>query len=229
MDIAIIPARGGSKRIPRKNIKYFCDNPIIYYSIKAATDANIFERIVVSTDDEEIANIAVDLGAEVPFLRSADLSDDYVATSPVISNAILECEKLGWDIKRVACIYPASPFISSADLVTAREIVLEFADKFCFPVCEYPSSIYRSLSISEDGLLTPIFPENTLQRTQDLPITYFDAGQFYFANKEVWLHNNDVHNLSRGIVIPKWRSIDIDDIEDWKLAELIYKSLQGAR
>ena len=225
MDIAIIPARGGSKRIPRKNIKDFCGKPIIYYSIKAAIEANIFEHIVVSTDDEEISNIAVSLGAEVPFRRSAELSNDHVPTVPVISNAILECEKLGWKIRNVACIYPASPFILSADLVRARELVLKSIDRFCFPVCEYPSSIHRSLSLSEDGLITPIYPENTLERTQDLPECYFDTGQFYFANKEIWLHSKNVHNNARGIIIPKWRSIDIDNVEDWKLAELLYKSL----
>ena len=226
MDIAVIPARGGSKRIPRKNIKDFCGKPMIYYSIKAAIEANLFEHIVVSTDDEEISNIAIALGAEVPFHRSADLSDDYVSTAPVISNAIEECEKLGWEIRDVACIYPASPFISSADLVKAKNIVSQHRDIYCFPVSEHASSIYRALSLSADGHISPIFPENTMQRTQVLPASYFDVGQFYFALKNTWHKHSRIHDIAKAIIIPKWRAIGIDELEDWVYAELMYQAMR---
>ena len=145
MDIAIIPARGGSKRIPQKNIREFCGKPIIQYSIEAALKSGQFDEVVISTDDKEICEIAVDLGAKAPFMRPDTLSDDVTPTVPVIKHAILELGSLGWDFDHVACIYATAPFIESGDLVKANQVVRSLECVYSFPVCEYSSPIQRAL------------------------------------------------------------------------------------
>lgn len=225
MNIAIIPARGGSKRIPRKNIKEFCGQPMISYAITAAKESGIFERIIVSTDDEEIACIANQWGAETPFYRPVELANDYTATTPVIAHAIDACQNLGWKFDNVCCIYPSVPFIQIEDLRGAQALINNSKVDYCFPVTEYPSAIQRALKLLSNGKMQSFYPEFELTRTQDLELTYYDAGQFYWGKADAWRTNPKIHSSGLGYVIPNWRVVDIDTPEDWLRAELIYHSL----
>lgn len=221
MNIAIIPARGGSKRIPRKNIKAFCGQPMIAYAIKAAQASGLFDHVLVSTDDAEIASIANTWGAETPFVRPAELANDFTATVPVVAHAIQACEALGWVFGNVCCIYPGVPFIEVEDLQGAFK-QLEAGDvDYCFPVAEFPSAIQRALKRNSDGEMQPFYPEIQLTRTQDLEPAYFDAGQFYWGDKRAWLNNPRIHSSGIGYQIPSWRVVDIDTPEDWERAELL--------
>lgn len=224
MDIAIIPARGGSKRIPRKNVKSFCGKPMIYYSIKAALEFYDFDQVIISTDDDEIRDIGISLGAKVPFKRPQNLADDLTPTVPVIRHAILECEKLGWNINLVCCIYATAPFLDIRDLRRAKTLTCRSHNVYSFPVCEYSSPIQRALGLNSDGTVNPLFPDNELCRTQDLKKTCFDVGQFYFARKNTWLTQDNIHQNGQGVMIPKWRAIDIDDEDDWTMAEKMFYS-----
>lgn len=226
MNIAVIPARGGSKRIPRKNIRAFCGKPMIAYAIEAARACSAIERVVVSTDDDEIKAIAQDLGAEVPFRRPAELSDDIAPTVPVIAHAIAACQHLGWSVENVACIYPGVPFIRTEDLLEALAL-LEAHDGqgFTFPVAEFPSPIQRALRRDADGALAPFQSEHVGTRTQDLEPAYFDAGQFYWGSAQSWLSGLNLHANGRAIVLPQARVVDIDTPEDWGRAELLYRAL----
>lgn len=225
MNIAIIPARGGSKRIPRKNIKDFFGKPMISYAIKAAQQSKLFEHIVVSTDDDEIAEIALRYSAEVPFKRSPKLSDDFTATVPVIADAINQCEFMGWKIINVCCIYPAVPFLRPVDLFESFNLWIKSRKNYCFPVLEFPSAPQRALKISKDKELSPFYPEFELTRTQDLEPAYFDAGQFYWGLSDTWKKNTNIHSNAKAYVMPSASLIDIDTPEDWTRAELIYQTI----
>jgi pseudaminic acid cytidylyltransferase len=220
-NIAVIPARGGSKRIPRKNIKVFCGKPMIAYAILAAKESGLFSRIVVSTDDEEIAQIANEWGAETPFMRPFELSNDYAATVPVIAHAIEACQALGWRFKNVCCIYPGVPFIQVDDLIGALDRLLKSNADYCFPVTEYPSAIQRALKILSDGKIQPFYPEFERTRTQDLERAFYDAGQFYWGKSDAWLSNPNIHSGGFGYAIPSWRVADIDTPDDWARAEIM--------
>ncbi len=226
MNIAIIPARGGSKRIPRKNIKIFAGKPMIAHAITAAKASGLFDHIVVSTDDEEIAVIARGLGAETPFHRPNELANDYTATVPVIAHGIRSCCDLGWKIDYVCCIYPGVPFLQIEDLKGALGLLTKGDGDYSFPVTEFPSAIQRALKRTERGNMQPFYPQYELTRTQDLESAYHDAGQFYWGRAEAWLQNNKVHSSGVGYIIPNWRVVDIDTPEDWARAERIYKSFQ---
>ena len=221
MNIAVIPARGGSKRILRKNIKPFAGKPMIAHAIGAASASELFEHIVVSTDDEEIAQVARDCGAETPFMRPADLADDHTPTVPVISHTISACEALGWKIDRVCCIYPCVPFLRPVDLSNALKIFCSSQTDYCFPVTEFPSAIQRALKRNNDGKLSPFYPENEASRTQDLEPAYHDAGLFYWGARDAWLNNPSIHSSSIGVVMPNWCVVDIDTPNDWSRAEMI--------
>ena len=225
MNIAIIPARGGSKRIPRKNIKIFCGQPMIAYAISAAKESGLFDRIVVSTEDEEIAQIAKKWGAETPFLRPVELADDHTATVPVVVHAIEACSALGWKFDNVCCIYPSVPFIQVDDLIGAINQFAEGKADYCFPVTEYPSTIQRSLRRLSDGTMQPLYPEFERTRTQDLEPAYYDVGQFYWGKVNSWLSNPKIHSSGLGYMIPHWRVVDIDTLDDWLRAELMYRSI----
>jgi pseudaminic acid cytidylyltransferase len=225
MNIAIIPARGGSKRIPRKNIKEFCGQPMILYAITAAKESSLFDHVLVSTDDEEIAQIANKWGAETPFVRPVELANDYTATVPVIVHAIESCQALGWKFDNVCCIYPSVPFIQIKDITEAFGRLAESKADYCFPVTEYPSAIQRSLKLLSNGNVQAFYPEFELTRTQDLEPAYYDAGQFYWGKTLAWLTNPNIHSSGLGYVIPNWRVVDIDMPEDWLRAELIYRSI----
>jgi pseudaminic acid cytidylyltransferase len=223
MRLAIIPARGGSKRIPRKNIKEFCGKPMIAWSIGAAKSSGLFDHIIVSTDDEEIAEIARNWGAEVPFLRPENLADDLTPTVPVIAHAIKSCINLGWVPDYVCCIYPCAPLININDLVDAFNSIRASNSDFIYPVTEYAHPIQRAMHQLSSGKMQFLNSENALTRTQDLEKTYHDAGQFYWGKASAWLAHKLMHTDGLGMAIPNWRVVDIDTQDDWKRAENIFQ------
>jgi pseudaminic acid cytidylyltransferase len=226
MTIAVIPARGGSKRIPRKNIRPFAVKPMIAFAIDAALASGQFNHIVVSTDDAEIAQIALEHGAEVPFLRPSELSDDFTPTVPVVAHAIKACTDLGMATELVCCIYPGVPMIDPADLTAARECLSGTGALYAFPVAPFPAAIQRALRRDKDtGTTRPINAEYINTRTQDLEPAYFDAGQFYWGHRRAWLDGLNIHANGTTIVLPEWRVVDIDTPDDWARAELLYQAL----
>jgi len=225
MNIAIIPARGGSKRIPRKNIKIFNGKPIIYWSIKAAEESGVFDSIIVSTDDDEIASVAKELGADIPFIRNKKISDDFTGTAEVIKDAIFQINKAGFTPNNVCCIYPTAPLINSKDISKTLKILISNSNiDYIYPVTEYAHPIHRSMIINQEGRMDFLFPENQLARTQDLPITFHDAGQFYWGTSDSWMENKKMHS-GTGFKIPNWRVVDIDNEDDWERAELLFQSI----
>ena len=225
MNIAIIPARGGSKRIIRKNIKNFCGKPMIEYAISAALKSKLFEHVIVTTDDDEIADIAKICGAVTPFRRPLHLADDFTSTQPVIAHAIKACKNIGYKFKNICCIYPAAPFISTEDLKKSLLYMKKKKANYCFPVTEYPSNIFRALTLKNDGTMESLNPKFELTRTQDIEITYHDAGQFYWGKEGAWLTNPNIHNGGLGYPIPNWRVVDIDTMDDWRRAEILYSAI----
>lgn len=224
MTLAVIPARGGSKRIPRKNIKPFCGKPMIGYAIEAALQSELFENVIVSTDDAEIKEIAIQYGAKVPFIRPAELSDDFAPTVPVIAHAVQHCDNLGFNTDEVCCIYPNVPFISINDLKTALDRLRVGDVEFVFPIAQYPSPIQRALMKNADSTIQPFFQENVSKRTQDLDSSYFDVGQFYWGKGTSWQRELNLHLHSAAIEIPEWRAIDIDTSADWDRAEMLFSA-----
>ena len=224
--VAIIPARGGSKRIPRKNIKLFCGKPIIAYSILAALESGLFDRIIVSTDDREIAETAVEWGADVPFTRPAELADDYTTTMAVIKHAIGWIQENEPGYEYACCIYPTAPFIREKDLREGFERLKNKEVHFAFPVTSFASSIFRALKLTSDNRLGMFWPEYLNTRTQDLPEAYHDTGQFYWGKTAAFLNTDSIFEKhSSPIIIPRHLAQDIDTPEDWDLAELIFRSL----
>ena len=226
MKLAVIPARGGSKRIPRKNIKLFHGQPMIVYAIRAALASGSFDKVIVSTDDAEIAAVARAHGAELPFVRPPELADDHTPTVPVIAHAIGACKAQGWDVQDVCCIYPGVPFIVAADLHVAHQLLQAGGSAYVFPVTGFPSPIQRALRRGADGSVRPFHPEHAATRTQDLEPGYFDVGQFYWGKTEAWLAGLNIHLHARTLVLPEWRVVDIDTPDDWDRAELLYGALR---
>jgi len=222
MKIAVIPARAGSKRILKKNIKFFCGKPMIAWAIEKAKESNFFDEIIVSTDDNEIMNIANQYGAKTPFKRLEKLADDYTVTVPVIENAILECEKIGWDIDYACCIYPCSPFIKVDDFKLSFEKMISGHFDFIYPVTEYNHPVLRAMKFSKNNKMEFLFPENEMTRTQDLDILYHDTGQFYWGKRNAWVNNKKMHTDGTSFPIPSWRVVDIDNEDDWKRAEIMF-------
>ncbi|BBU63681.1 pseudaminic acid cytidylyltransferase [Methylosinus sp. C49] len=229
MRIAVIPARGGSKRIPRKNVKAFHGHPMIAYAIMAARRSGVFDKIIVSTDDAEIAATARDFGAETPFARPAQLADDHSPTVPVIAHAIGACKEMGWDVGDVCCVYPSAPFVVAEDIRSGCALLEDGSSAYVFPVASFPSPIQRALRRSENGMVTPFFPEHSGARTQDLELAYFDAGQFYWGRASAWEAGLDIHKNGRALILPEWRVVDIDTPADWERAELLYSVLVERR
>lgn len=224
--IAIIPARGGSKRIPRKNIKPFLGQPIIKYSIDAALNAGCFDEIMVSTEDPEIASIAQSLGAEVPFIRSKENSDDYAMTADVLKEVILEYKKVGREFEYLCCIYPTAPFVSPERLKNAMSLLKEKGADSVLPVTAYSYPIQRSLKI-DDGRAVMLWPENYLKRSQDLMPVYHDCGQFYCLKTSSLLEQMKLFaEYTVPIILPALEVQDIDNEEDWKIAEIKYRILK---
>lgn len=227
MNIAIIPARSGSKRIPGKNIKLFSGKPMIGYAIETALGSQLFDRVIVSTDTLEIANIARKFGAEVPFMRPNELADDLTPTVPVIRQALETLLNTTPNIDFVCCIYPCVPFLEVEDLKISLEMLRCSAADYCFPIAEYSSIIQRALVKNEDEIVCPVFPEYELKRTQDIPPSYYDAGQFYWGIRDAWLKNDRIHSNGVGLLIPSYRVIDIDTEDDWKRAEMMWHFKQS--
>lgn len=223
MKVAIIPARGGSKRIPKKNIRNFCGLPMIAWSIRAAKKADIFNHIIVSTDDNEIADIAKKEGAEVPFKRPKILSNDHTVTLPVILHAIEKLEKKIGNLSAVCCIYATAPFINEIDLRKSYNQLKCTKADFVFPVTTFPFPIQRAIKLKDDRM--EMFSPQYLQtRSQDLEEAFHDAGQFYWGWRDAWVSQKDVigHNASPYIV-PRKKVQDIDTEEDWEYAELLFR------
>lgn len=223
--LAVITARGGSKRIPRKNIKPFLGQPIIKYSIEAALQSGCFDEVMVSTDDKKIASIAESFGAKVPFFRSAQTSDDYAMTADVLAEVIHEYRKRDKFYERLCCIYPTAPFITAQRLRDALSLSISTDAGCVFPVVQYSYPVQRSLRIV-NGRAEMLWPENVLKRSQDLEPVYHDAGQFYFMKtstvlREMVLFVKD----SFPIILSESEVQDIDNEEDWKVAEIKYKIL----
>jgi pseudaminic acid cytidylyltransferase len=227
MNVCIIPARGGSKRIPRKNIKDFLGKPIIAYPIEAAQKSGLFERIVVSTDDEEIAEVAKSFGAEVPFLRPKELSDDFTGTTPVIAHAIREIEKSGERVDVACCVYATSVFLTS-ELLKEGFAALTNGKEYSFSVAEFGAPIFRSFKMLDEGGVEMFFPEKFSSRSQDLPSAYHDAAQFYFGRRDAFLNNLPIFAPHSAAVEVDRRTVqDIDTMDDWVIAESIFKSLHN--
>ena len=227
MKIAIIPARGGSKRIPRKNIKLFCGKPMIAWSIAAAKASEIFDKIIVSTDDQEIAKIARLHGAEVPFIRPDELSDDQTSTIPVITHAIEWLKEYSDIPTMVCCIYATAPFLQKSDLQRGFEVLQSTNYQYALGVTSYPFPIQRAIKITPEKSIEMFQPEHFNSRSQDLEEAYHDAGQFCWGRTEAWLSGKNA--LSAGaapIILPRHRVQDIDTPEDWLRAEWMFKSLQ---
>ena len=225
--VAIITARGGSKRIPRKNIKEFLGKPIIEYSIKAAIDSGIFDEVMVSTDDEEIAQIAKQAGAKVPFMRSADAANDYATTTDVIREVLRQYKETGIEFEYACCIYPTAPFVTKELLLQAQNLVeTEKADS-CFPVIQFSFPPQRGMII-ENGIARYKYPEYQFTRSQDLEGMYHDSGQFYYFDVKKFEETGKMlGDAIKPIVISEMEAQDIDNEDDWKIAELKYKMLQG--
>jgi pseudaminic acid cytidylyltransferase len=199
---------------------------MIGHAIAAARTSSLFDRVIVTTDDAEIAAAAREFGAEVPFMRPAHLADDLTPTVPVVAHAIQTCQELGWTCEQVCCIYPGVPFLQEEDLRAALA-VLEQGATYAFPVAPFPSAVQRALRREPDGSTAPLFPEFASTRTQDLPPAYHDAGQFYWGHADAWLAGLNIHLHGRTVVIPHWRVVDIDTPDDWQRAELLYRVLKG--
>lgn len=223
MNVAIIPARGGSKRIPRKNIKGFLGRPIIAYSIRAAIESGLFDEVMVSTDDEEIAEIARNCGANVPFARSNENANDYATTIDVLVEVLESYKALNRSFEIGCCIYPTAPFVSAEILQKSYQMLQNEGFDSVYPVQKFSFPPQRSV-IFEDNKLRWQNSENALTRSQDLTPLYHDAGQFYFFKTEKLLQNRSIltENTS-GIVISEMDAHDIDNEEDWQVAEFKYR------
>jgi pseudaminic acid cytidylyltransferase len=223
--IAVIPARGKSKRIPRKNLREFAGKPIIAHSIKRAIESSLFDRVIVSTDDDEIAAVSKDFGADVPFCRPAELSDDYAGTTAVVAHCIRELSA-GVKLSAVCCIYPTAPFLRVEDLQRGRELLDSGSWSYAFSAAKLGFPVMRSFGRDREGGIEMLFPEHFGARSQDLPEAWHDAGQFYWGRPEAWLENLRIFDKWSTVVeIPPWRAQDIDTPEDWHRAELMWRVL----
>lgn len=227
MKVAIIPARGGSKRIPRKNIKEFFGKPMIAWSIEAALKSNCFDRVIVSTDDKEIANIAEDYGAEVPFIRPAELSDDHAGTIPVIKQAIQWLNDYSQPPSLVCCLYATAPFVRATDIIKGLGQLEQKKASYAFAVTSYAFPIQRAIKINDTDNIEMFTPEHFQTRSQDLEEAYHDAGQFYWGTATAWLSEEVIFGPnSTPVILPRYRVQDIDTPEDWDRAEWLFKAMQ---
>lgn len=222
-NLCIIPARGGSKRIPRKNIKEFLGKPIIAYSIETAIETGLFDEVMVSTDDMEIAEVAKQYGAKVPFMRSAETASDFASTADVLKEVIANYKELGKEFDNFCCFYATAPLVQSKDVTSAFERLQQSDFSCVYPVVQFSYPIWRCLDIAEDGTMKRHWPEYENSRSQDLPKEYHDTGTFYWYKTKEWL-TGDVK--IGGIIVDETSIQDIDTETDWKLAEMKYKLLK---
>jgi len=226
MRLAVVPARGGSKRIPRKNLREFGGKPIIAWSIEAARASACFDRVVVSTDDAEIAEVARSFGAETPFVRPAELSDDRTGTLPVVRHAAQMCGAAAGDL--VCCIYATAPFVRAVDLRAGLEALLSSGADYAFSVASYAFPIQRAIRRTLDGRVEMFDPAQFQTRSQDLEEAWHDAGQFYWGKAEAWRAELPIFaRRSVPVVLPRHRVQDIDTPEDWTRAEWLFRALQA--
>ena len=224
MKVCIIPARGGSKRIPKKNIKNFCGKPMIAWTINAAIKSQCFDKIIVSTDSEEIAYVSKKYGAEVPFLRPKNISDDHTGTIPVISHAINFINNNFGAVNYACCIYATAPFVEPFFIKKGLEKILHLNANYCFSATSFPFPIQRAIKINSNGRSEMFYPENFDIRSQDLQQSFHDAGQFYWGKASSWLHNKRIFDdNSIPILLPRYKVQDIDDNEDWQRAEILFE------
>ena len=229
MNIAIIPARGGSKRIPRKNVRPFFGRPMLAWPIATAVDSGLFDHILVSTEDAEIADVARQAGAEVPFTRPQEIADDHSGTADVIVHALSWAIEAGWAVEAACCIYPTAAFVSPEDLVEARRLLSPGCD-YAFAAVRYGHPPQRGFLRAPDGSPQLLQPEHQATRTQDLPAIYHDAGQFYWGTREAWMERRPFFGArTRFVELPPWRAHDIDRSEDWTMAEQLFAALQARR
>jgi pseudaminic acid cytidylyltransferase len=226
--VAIIPARGGSKRIPRKNIKTFAGQPIIAYSINAAITSNLFDRIILSTDSEQIAEVGSSYGAEVPFMRPAELSDDFTGTAEVLIHSLNWLTENDKFYPYFCCIYPTAPFLEKEYLVKGFNILRKNNATSAFSVTSFPYPIFRALKIEANNRIKMFWPEHLHSRSNDLPDAYHDAGQFYWCDTKKFLKEKIVFSSdSVPVVLPRNLVQDIDTHEDWETAEKLYRAFKS--
>ncbi|NHW98834.1 pseudaminic acid cytidylyltransferase [Pseudomonas koreensis] len=223
--VAIIPARGGSKRIPRKNLLAFDGVPMIVRSIRTALHSGLFEQVVVSTDDADIAELALAHGAQVPFLRPAELADDFTGTAAVIEHALQQLPAFDY----ACCVYATAPLLQARFLRQGFELLQQHPDKaFAFSVCSFGFPVQRALTVDGQGALTALYPEFRNTRSQDLPEAFQDAGQFYWGRREAWLRGDVLYSpASLPVIVPRHLVQDIDTPQDWKRAEYLYAALKA--
>lgn len=225
-NLAIIPARGGSKRIPRKNIKNFLGKPIIAYSIEVALKSDLFDEVMVSTDDEEIAEVAKNYGAVVPFMRSKKNSDDYATTADVITEVFNFYQNKDVNFSKSCCIYPTAPLCKGRTLSNAYELLVEQKYTTVFPVVRFSYPIWRALKVDASGQASMLWPKYKSRRSQDLEVSWHDAGQFYWLDVSSFQMKPELFGENSGALeIPEMEVQDIDSLSDWKMAELKAKYL----
>jgi N-acylneuraminate cytidylyltransferase len=223
-NLCIIPARGGSKRIPRKNIKPFMGKPIIAYSIENALNSGLFDEVMVSTDDAEIAEVAMQYGAKVPFFRSAETANDFATTRDVLKEVLDNYIEMGREFDNMCCLYATAPLVKSNDIERACKLLIDSEFTVIFPVVPFSYPIWRCLDVEEDGSMKRHWPEFEKSRSQDLPTEYHDSGTFYWYKIKDWHAGNRVLGA---IVVDETTVQDIDTEIDWKLAEMKYQLLNG--
>ena len=230
MNLCVIPARGGSKRIPKKNIKNFLGKPIIAYSIEAALKSNCFDKVIVSTDDKAIAKIAQEYGAEIPFYRPVELSDDYISSDEVVRHALFWYEEQKQRIDYVCCIYGTAPFVSHTTLQKGFELLSKSKKDFAFSVTPFSFPIQRAIKIKPDRAGIEAFDsENINVRSQDLELTYHDAGQFYWGKALAYIENREFYSDNTiPVILPHYLVQDIDTLEDWTRAELMFYAIKNS-
>lgn len=227
MRLGVIPARGGSKRILRKNVKLFCGQPMIGWSIRTALASGCFDRVIVSTDDDEIAAVARDAGAEVPFRRPSNLSDDHTGTIPVIAHAIAWQAASGPTPSEVCCLYATAPFVRAGDLQRGLSILQDSGADYAFSITSYAFPIQRALRLTADDRVEMFQPEHFTTRSQDLGGAWHDAGQFYWGTAAAWLAQKPLFGCnSAAVILPRHRVQDIDTPDDWLRAELMFRILR---
>lgn len=226
--VAIIPARGGSKRIPRKNVKEFCGKPMIAWSIEAAKASGCFDRIIVSTDHEEIASLAMKWGGMVPFMRPAELSDDFTGTLPVVRHAVEWLNENDAPVEFACCLYATAPFVAAKDLQQGLQLIKGASASYAFSVTSYAFPIQRAIRITEHGRVAMFNPEYFQTRSQDLEDAWHDAGQFYWGTAEAWCEERPIFSGdSVPVKLPRHRVQDIDTPEDWIRAEWLFRAMQA--
>ena len=227
--VAIIPARGGSQRIPRKNLRLFNGEPMIVWSIRTALASGCFDQVIVSTDDAQMAEVAVAHGAQVPFIRPAELADAFTGTAAVIKHAVGALQDQGLSFDYACCIYATAPLLQARYLQQGLQLLRSAPEKsYAFSVCDFGFPVQRALRLNDEGALESMHPEYRNTRSQDLPVAYQDAGQFYWGRSEAWLRDDVLFSpLSLPVILPRYLVQDIDTEQDWQRAEYMYAALKA--